>query len=109
MGLPRDPLYFFNSPLVHYLRQVLSQQIAAEDSVEVTPPRVDVIRVALCMVELDQKAWPLHPEIGHVAVPGPAGPGERDVLDAVIFDFCSSEGCDVIGHHRRVELDHIHE
>src|SRR5690242_19408412 len=40
--------------------QMLAQEIAAEDAVEVAPDRVDVVGVVLGVVELDQERRALH-------------------------------------------------
>src|SRR5919204_5018999 len=62
--------------------QMLPQQIASEISLEVAPHRVDVVRVVLRVVVLDEEGRPLHAVVVFLAALGVAGPREADLLDA---------------------------
>ena len=61
---------------------VLAQQIPSEVAVEVPPDRVNVVRIVLRVVVLDQERQPLNSVVMGTAVLGFARPLERDLLDA---------------------------
>ena len=66
---------------------MLAQQIAAEVAFEVAPHRVNVIRIVLGIVELDEECRTLHAVVVLLAALDRPGPRERDVLDAGDLDL----------------------
>ena len=68
-------------------RVVLAQQVVAEVAFEFADGRVDVVSVALRVIELDQERRALNAVIGLLAAVQPPGPGERDFVEAGGVDF----------------------
>src|SRR5678816_626517 len=89
---------------------VLTQQVSTEITFKVPPNRMNVVRVVLCVVILNQKCRPLHPVVMRVANGGPACPSEVKLIKSCSFQFLTLLRRDIIRHPEQVflyELFHL--
>lgn len=93
------------SPMMGRFPDVLPDQVGAEVAREVAPHRVDVIRVVLRVVVLDQKGRPLHPVVVARTALGRAGLGEGRFVEARGANARPPRLRDGVGHLPGVHLD----
>src|ERR1700730_567282 len=74
-------------PMVGRVAIVFSEQVCAPVAVEVAPDAVDMIRVVLGGVELDEEGAALHAVVVAFAVFKAAHPSEFDVVEPGIANF----------------------
>ena len=77
------------------------QQVHAEVAVEIAPDGVDVVGVVLRVVVFDQERRGLHAIVVRVALLGPAGPGEINIL-ARLLDLLFAGFRDLVRHVSRI-------
>ena len=84
---------------------MLTQQIATEVTFEITPNSVDMIRVVLCIVVLDQEARSLNPVVVRFASTQRACPGEGDAGEIGFLQRRAATRSERIGHPAEVHVD----
>ena len=78
--------------------QVFPQKVAPEIAAEIAPDRVNVVRVVLRVVVLDEEGRTLHPVVMLLAPFGLTRPRKPDLVDARFLDPRHAVRCDVGGH-----------
>lgn len=96
-------------PAVVNLPEMLTKQVAAEVPVEVPPHRMDVVRVVLRVVVLDEESRALHPVVVGCAASQVAGPRKGDRVRAGSLEPRHPLSRDLVGHVGRVGSDELHE
>ena len=88
---------------------MLPKEVSAEVTIEVPKCRVDVVRILLRIVELDQEIGPLYARVGHLTPLGRTSPREIGVFDTSFTHRGSAERRNVVGHYGDVGVDDGHE